>query len=170
MSLRSLMSLMMEPPSLRMMDPWRHAMRLWEPEFSYVRRTPYLLNQYLREAEKELETMQQVDDKAVKFTVDVKHFKPEEISVKLEENNVVVVEGKHEEVSDEHGTISRHFVRKFGLPESTVNVEKLQSSLSADGILTITAPKLEAIENKQSRTIPIEHTGPVREAIKEGEK
>lgn len=170
MSVRNLLSLMMEPHPMRWVDPWRHALRSLEHDFHPYQntlRTPYLLNKYLKDMEKDLETVKTLDDNGFQFQVDVKHYKPEEISVKLEDN-IVVVEGKHEEVSDEHGTISRQFVRKFGLPEGVVNVDKLQSSLSSDGVLTITAPKLEALESK-TRSIPIEKTGPVKDALKQSE-
>lgn len=165
MSLRNILSLIMEPQHVRWVDPWRHALRSLDHDFYPYRsslRVPYLFNQYLKDLEKDFQTIEKLDDNGYQFKVDVKHFTPEEISVKLEDN-IVVVEGKHEEVSDDHGTISRQFVRKFGLPESVVNIEKLQSSLSSDGVLTITAPRLEAIEGR-TRKIPIEKTGPVKES------
>ena len=56
------------------------------------------------------------------------------------QGTAVVVEGKHEERADDHGYISRHFVRRYVLPEH-YNMEQLNSSLSSDGVLTITAPK-----------------------------
>jgi Hsp20/alpha crystallin family len=43
--------------------------------------------------------------------VDVHHFKPSEISVKSVDHTVII-EGKHEERDDNHGSVSRHFVRK----------------------------------------------------------
>ena len=71
--------------------------------------------------------------------MDVQQFAPSEIVVKTQ-NNVVLVEGKHEEKQDEHGFISRHFVRKYVLP-SDIEVSNITSSLSSDGVLTISAPK-----------------------------
>ncbi|KAG7172654.1 Alpha-crystallin B chain-like [Homarus americanus] len=52
-----------------------------------------------------------------KFTMslDVQQFKPEELKVRVVEG-VVEVEGKHEQRPDEHGTISRHFVSPWSLP------------------------------------------------------
>lgn len=67
--------------------------------------------------------------------------------------------GKHEEKQDDHGIISRHFVRKYLVPEQC-DPEKATSSLSSDGVLTIVAPmKPEAIENKREKIIKIEQTG-----------
>lgn len=71
--------------------------------------------------------------------LDVQQFAPNEISVKTQ-NNVIIVEAKHEEKQDEHGFIFRHFVRKYILPEDT-EVMDITSSLSSDGVLTISAPK-----------------------------
>lgn len=91
---------------------------------------------------------------------DVQHFKPDEISVKInEENGTVTIEGKHEEKQDEQGQISRHFVRKYTLPEDC-DFKKLQSKLSSDGILSITAPKIiKQIQAEGERSVPIVRTG-----------
>lgn len=71
--------------------------------------------------------------------LDVQQFSPEEITVKTV-GNQIIVEAKHEERQDEHGFISRHFVRRYVLPASH-DVINITSSLSSDGVLTITAPK-----------------------------
>lgn len=69
----------------------------------------------------------------------MQQFAPHEITVKTVDNTIIV-EGKHEEKQDEHGYISRHFTRKYLMP-SEVEVSNITSSLSSDGVLTITAPK-----------------------------
>jgi crystallin alpha B len=100
--------------------------------------------------------------------LDVQQFKPEEITVKVSDNTVTV-EGKHDERVDEHGYISRHFVRRYVLAEGH-DVGRIESKLSSDGVLTITAPKNESGEEKM---IPIVQTGrPSREVEQqsEGEK
>lgn len=103
-----------------------------------------------------------------KVSLDVKEFKPEEVSVKLVDN-VVCIEGKHEEKEDEHGFITRHFVRKYTLPKD-YDPELLSSSLSSDGILTVKAPLPKPqIDTSKERVIPIQKTGPHREAINEKE-
>uniref|UniRef100_A0A182FEK5 Uncharacterized protein n=1 Tax=Anopheles albimanus TaxID=7167 RepID=A0A182FEK5_ANOAL len=90
------------------------------------------------------------------INLDVQQFAPEEISVKYVDK-CLVVEGKHEEKEDEHGYISRHFVRRYMLPAGH-NENQIESSLSSDGILTVTCPRL-AIEKKPEKSIPITHTG-----------
>ncbi|KAF8375038.1 hypothetical protein PRIPAC_81467 [Pristionchus pacificus] len=85
-------------------------------------------------------------------TVDVSHFKPEEIKVKLN-GNELMIEGDYEEKTDKHGTIKRSFVRKCTLPEDT-NVECLRSSLNDKGHLTIEAPK-KTEDLTQPNAIPI---------------
>ncbi|GMS92208.1 hypothetical protein PENTCL1PPCAC_14383, partial [Pristionchus entomophagus] len=86
------------------------------------------------------------------FTVDLSHFKPDEIKVN-QSGNELAIEGSHEEKYDEHGTIKRSVVRKYILPED-VNLESLRSSLSDKGHLTIEASKKTA-EAAEFRTIPI---------------
>lgn len=78
--------------------------------------------------------------------LDVQQFSPEEITVKTRDN-CVIVEAKHEERQDEHGFIQRHFVRRYVLP-STHDVMNVTSSLSSDGVLTITAPQKVPIKGR----------------------
>lgn len=94
------------------------------------------------------------------INVDVQHFAPDEITVKITDG-YIVVEGKHEEKQDEHGFISRQFVRRFKLPESS-NSDAVESKLSSDGVLTVVAPR-KAEEVTGERSVPITHTGPVRQ-------
>ncbi|XP_058835627.1 protein lethal(2)essential for life-like [Topomyia yanbarensis] len=108
------------------------------------------------------------DDQAVvkrnkdgfQVNIDVHQFKPEEISVKMA-NDYITVEGKHEEKQDEHGFVSRHFTRRYRLPDGH-DADKVVSTLSSDGVLTIKAPKLALPESE--RTIPVER---VKKLIKE---
>ncbi|KAK6643580.1 Protein lethal(2)essential for life [Polyplax serrata] len=101
-----------------------------------------------------------------KFQVilDVQQFAPSEIVVKTQDN-IVVVEGKHEEKQDEHGFISRHFVRKYVLP-SDIEPLDIMSSLSSDGVLTISAPKKTLPTVTGERIVTINQTG--QPAIKPG--
>lgn len=77
-------------------------------------------------------------------------------------NNSVLVEGKHEEKQDEHGYISRQFTRRYILP-SDYEVSDLVSTLSSDGVLTITAPKRPPPVVGE-RVVPITKTGPAKPA------
>ncbi|XP_035214168.1 protein lethal(2)essential for life-like [Stegodyphus dumicola] len=94
------------------------------------------------------------DEKQFQVALNVSQFKPEEIEVKIVDN-YVVIHGKHEEKSDEHGFVSREFTRRYMLPHNCES-ETVTSSLSPDGVLTINAPK-KAIEPPptQERKIPI---------------
>ncbi|XP_054290684.1 protein lethal(2)essential for life-like [Macrosteles quadrilineatus] len=92
----------------------------------------------------------------VQVILDVQQFSPNEITVKTADN-YVIVEGKHEEKQDEHGFISRHFVRRYLLPKD-VEVNNITSSLSSDGVLTISAPK-KMLQEGGERSVPIIQTG-----------
>ncbi|XP_012215270.2 protein lethal(2)essential for life-like [Linepithema humile] len=96
-----------------------------------------------------------VDDDTFKIVADVQQFKPEEVSVKIV-NRFLVVEAKHEE-KQEHDSISRQFVQKYLLP-NCADVDQLKSTISSDGILTITAP-LKPEEPKDERVIKIDFIG-----------
>lgn len=95
--------------------------------------------------------------------LDVQQFRPEEITVKAADNTITI-EGKHEEKRDEHGYISRHFVRKYVLPEGH-DINRVESKLSSDGVLTITAPKIEGKD--EGRSIPIVQTGQPSKAVEQ---
>ncbi|XP_017283289.1 heat shock protein beta-1 isoform X2 [Kryptolebias marmoratus] len=73
-----------------------------------------------------------------RVNMDVAHFCPSEISLRAR-GGFLEVQGKHDERPDEHGFIARCFSRKYRLP-TEVDVTKLTSTLSVDGILTIEAP------------------------------
>lgn len=70
--------------------------------------------------------------------------------------------GKHEEKQDEHGFVSRHFTRKYTLPPN-YKPDSVTSTLSSDGILTISAVTPEALPpSNQERTVTITPVGPSR--------
>ncbi|XP_050357201.1 protein lethal(2)essential for life-like [Nymphalis io] len=104
------------------------------------------------------------DKDKFQVNLDVQHFAPEDITVKTADG-YIVIEGKHEERKDEHGFISRQFTRKYVLPEGC-DPETVESRLSSDGVLTVTAPRKPAASNNE-RIIPIAQTGPVRKEIKD---
>lgn len=89
-----------------------------------------------------------------KVSLDVQQFKPEELSVKVVDN-FVVVEGKHEERRDNHGFVSRHFTRRYRLPDDC-DTSALQTTLSSDGVLQLHAPK--KLQEKNARHVPITQT------------
>lgn len=94
------------------------------------------------------------------MSLDVQQFLPNEITVKTSDN-VVTVEGRHDEKEDDHGYISRHFVRKYNLPKD-IDCADLVSTLSSDGILTIKAHRKG---DGNERIVHIQQTGPARTSI-----
>ncbi|KAF2885861.1 hypothetical protein ILUMI_20312 [Ignelater luminosus] len=117
----------------------------------------------LRTISSKLDTTTPEDKDIFKVDLDVQQFKPDEITVKVTGKNVITVEGKHEEKQDEHGYISRHFVRRYTLPDSH-DINNVISNLSSDGVLSITAPRIEQ-DKEQVRSIPIQETGAPSKAV-----
>lgn len=105
------------------------------------------------------------DKEKFQVNLDVQHFSPEEISVKTADG-YIVVEGKHEEKKDQHGYISRQFTRRYALPEGCLP-ETVESRLSSDGVLSVTAPKKVPQAVQGERHVPIAQTGPVRKEVKD---
>ena len=96
------------------------------------------------------------DPNKFEVKLDVSNFTPEEITVKVKGNNLLV-EGKHEEKQDKngHGYVSRQFTRRYILPDD-VDLEQLSSSLDAKGNkLTICAPKKKLQLDGSEKVIPI---------------
>lgn len=93
------------------------------------------------------------------FSVDVKQFSPSEISVKVVDNSILV-EAKHEK-RIENGKIYtiRHITKRYDLPDG-FNVKDIVSTLSSDGILTVTVPPshMSQIDTQNIRNIHIQHT------------
>lgn len=69
--------------------------------------------------------------------LDVKHFSPEEIAVKVVGEHVEV-HARHEERPDEHGYVAREFHRRYRLPPG-VDPAAVTSALSPEGVLSIQA-------------------------------
>merc|ERR1711887_233964 len=92
---------------------------------------------------------------ADKFQVEfnVEDYTPEELSIETE-GDVLIVLAKHETKAESgQSFVSKQFEQRFSLP-SGVKIEKIASSLSKDGVLTVSAPRENlaissgAIENK----------------------
>ena len=76
-------------------------------------------------------------DKKFRVSFDVSQFSPNEINVRTQENKLIV-HAKHEETGGGKN-VSREFSRQIDLPKH-VDPERLQSTLSKDGILQVEAP------------------------------
>lgn len=130
------------------LDPWDYTRELRQ-----LSRLP----DYIKRSYQDSGCKVHVDDDKFQVSVDVQQFAPNEISVKTSGDNSIVVEGKHEERPDEHGYVSRHFVRRYVLSQGH-DINQVVSNLSSDGVLTITAPK-SSKEGADLKTIPIQQTG-----------
>lgn len=82
-------------------------------------------------------------------------FKPEEIKVRVI-GRCLQVEGKHEKRGDDGHYVHRQFAHSYNLPRD-VDDTNLVSTLSAQGILNIEAPRLQLEDVQAERHIPIQH-------------
>ncbi|XP_052433155.1 crystallin, alpha B, a [Carassius gibelio] len=73
------------------------------------------------------------------INLDVKHFSPDELMVKISDD-FIEIHGKHDERLDEHGAVAREFYRKYKIPAG-VDPSAITASLSSDGVLTICTPR-----------------------------
>lgn len=91
------------------------------------------------------------------MTMDVSEFQADEIEVKTVAHSVIV-QGKHEEREDDHGFVSRHFVRRFEVP-AVCDIREVVSTLSSDGILVVRAPLKPVPESTEERKIEVQRLG-----------
>lgn len=82
-----------------------------------------------------------------KVSFDVSKFKPEELTIRSEDGELLV-EGKQEIKSDD-GYSTRHFVRTYSLPRN-IDRDSFTSRLSKEGILSIEAKKLQKLEAEEN--------------------
>lgn len=116
-------------------------------------------------AEKKESRVSPVGKDGFQVCMDVAQFKPSELNVKVVDNSIVI-EGKHEEREDEHGFIQRHFVRRYVLPKG-YDADKVVSTLSSDGVLTVSVPKPQEEEKSNERIVQIQQTGPAHLNVKQ---
>merc|ERR1712184_145230 len=103
--------------------------------------------------------LQEEKDK-MEVTLDTSGYKPDELKVEIK-GGELCVEGKHEERSQSGEVmVSRQFSRRFGLPQN-VKKEDIVSNLSQDGVMVITMPKEQRIEEVERGSTPI-HVDHVR--------
>ncbi len=91
--------------------------------------------------------------KTFRVTFDVSQFNPDEISVRTQDNKLIVY-AKHEEV-DKGRNVSREFSRQIDVPKY-VDPNTLKSILGKDGILVIEAPVI-AREESQENQAKVQH-------------
>lgn len=147
------------PSRLWELDEWSP----WDRDLRRLARFPDYIRRNLSSVLQDSDAQIKFDEDKFQVNVDVQQFAPNEITVKTSGDNTITVEGKHEERPDEHGYVSRHFVRRYVLPKGH-DINQAVSKLSSDGVLTITAPRVGQPGIEQ-RTIPITQTGQPSKAV-----
>lgn len=90
--------------------------------------------------------------------LNVEKFKPEEVTVKVVDNSIVI-EAKCERKTDNE-YLSSEYRRRYELPDG-FRADDVNSTISTDGVLTVKCPR-PPIDKSSVRQIEIEQTGPVR--------
>ncbi|XP_035288050.1 crystallin, alpha B, b [Anguilla anguilla] len=117
------------------------------PSFYYPRLPLPRLPSWVESGHSEM----RMDKDQYTINLDVKHFSPEELTVKIN-GEFIEIHGKYEDRQDTHGFVSREFLRKYKLPAG-VDPGTVTSSLSSDSMLTVIAP--HKLANVPERIIPI---------------
>lgn len=95
-------------------------------------------------------------EETFQINVDVQHFNPKDVTVKISQARLLIIECKHQEKKNQQGSISRHFIKTIYLPEK-FDSNKLTAKLSSDGLLMIRAP--QAKNKLTARQISVIQTG-----------
>ncbi|KAM9332686.1 alpha-crystallin B chain-like [Pholidichthys leucotaenia] len=139
-------------PDISLAEPLTDWPLIWPFSWSF----PWLRNSFMRwfnwpdNGHSEM----QVEKDHYVIYLNVKHFCPDELCVKVSDD-FITIHGKHEGRQDDHGFVSREFLRKYKLP-SGVSGAEVTSTLSVDGVLTIMAPRTAP---GPERNIPISCEG-----------
>lgn len=129
-------------------DPWRWPFR------SMFRPWRSLLDDMDREVGGTSTIERNYDNYRV--TVDLQQFAPEEITVRTDDK-YITIEARQQNRKDRYGYVSKEFMRRYYLP-SCYDMNRVRPSLSSDGILTITAPRLTWPLPPAERYVPITRT------------
>ncbi|XP_047474080.1 uncharacterized protein LOC125028649 [Penaeus chinensis] len=93
------------------------------------------------------------DNTSHQVVIDVRNFMDGDIKVKVVDDSELVIEGSVEKRQD--GSVSKStFCRRFSFP-GLLSEDTVSSSMSADGVLTVTVPKKSSLTNREGRTIKI---------------
>ena len=88
--------------------------------------------------------------------MDTSQYKPDELKVNVMQNTLSV-EAKHTEQSEDGSNfVSKQFLRRYTLPRDC-QYDLVSSNMSADGILVISAPKIQPqlTSEANGRNVPI---------------
>lgn len=96
------------------------------------------------------------DGKELKLTFDLTGYKPEDLSIKVIDNNTLKVHAVH--IDNSRGNqIHREYTRQYILPDG-LQPELLRARMSENGTLTVEVPLPQMQPNKYERIINIQNT------------
>ena len=94
------------------------------------------------------------DGKELKLTFDLTGYKPEDLSIKVIDNNILKVHAIH--IDNSRGNqIHREYTRQYILPDG-LQPEFLRARMSENGTLTVEVPLPQVQPNKYERVINIQ--------------
>lgn len=85
-----------------------------------------------------------IDLRIFQIVIDVHNFLNGDVTVRVEGEREVVVEGSTDTKTDDLAVSSNSFRRRFCLPANT-DTAAMSAVISDDGILTVTAPRLVSV-------------------------
>ncbi|XP_037777726.1 LOW QUALITY PROTEIN: uncharacterized protein LOC119574521 [Penaeus monodon] len=130
-----------------MLDQWNSRSSFEDDLLSYRR----MRDLNLTEDNQALSVSQ--DNTSHQVVIDVRDFMDGDIKVKVVDDSELVIEGNVEKRQD--GAVSKNtFCRRFSFP-GLLSEDTVSSSMSADGVLTVTVPKKSSLTNKDGQTIKI---------------
>ncbi|XP_068139840.1 heat shock protein 22 [Drosophila tropicalis] len=160
------------PMFLRMAEELSRMPRLSSPLQAFFHEPPMWSvaiprygQQIARWQEQESAPPSKITKEGYQVTLDVKDYN--ELNVKVVDDSVVLIEGKTEQKDGDHGYSSRHFLRRFVLPEG-YDADQVTSYLSSDGVLTVNVPNPPSVQEAiKERIVSIQNTGEPANKAKE---
>ena len=95
-------------------------------------------------------------EKPFEFTVNVKYFNPDNLTVDLNmDEKMIIVKASEEEQQEDGSVVTKNLTKKMSIDMEAFDVDQIISELDENGILKISAPRRKNVQQNISRNIPI---------------
>uniref|UniRef100_A0A914ICN0 SHSP domain-containing protein n=1 Tax=Globodera rostochiensis TaxID=31243 RepID=A0A914ICN0_GLORO len=144
-----------DPADLWLYDPFRPMRRmLRRPLDPFATLDHFLDDQFVPQIRDNSAKLGVDDLGNFTYSVDTSGFRPEELNVSIE-GDELVVHGEHKQEAANGETVHRQFVRRVLIPEG-FQKEGLKCELDDSGRMCVTAPKAGVEPAPERRSIPID--------------
>eukprot|EP00558_Chaetoceros_sp_UNC1202_P006119 CAMPEP_0197235954 /NCGR_PEP_ID=MMETSP1429-20130617/3242_1 /TAXON_ID=49237 /ORGANISM="Chaetoceros sp., Strain UNC1202" /LENGTH=262 /DNA_ID=CAMNT_0042694677 /DNA_START=97 /DNA_END=885 /DNA_ORIENTATION=+ len=131
-------------------------------QMSKIFSAPITLNSLFEQQHRQVVNMQRSaprydiseDDRKVELAFDLPGVRPEDVSLELQQDGTVLKVSGYRKYRQHGQIVTTEFDQMFTIDDSLLDVKKISAKVS-NGVLLISAPKIESKVNAHNRKIPI---------------